>query len=143
MLSINNVFKILGSFVYMESTDLKDAFVFYTYTFYGSKISKIYILLFISIISYIKWIWTCYKNNEISKVSFGYLKSLGHNSVLYVDDSYLQRETYHACPDNISDTIKLLRELGSVIQTEKSVFTPSQIIVFLGFNISSKIWYCH
>ena len=54
MLSINNVFKILGSFVYMESTDLKDAFVFYTYTFYGSKISKIYILLFISIISYIK-----------------------------------------------------------------------------------------
>ena len=52
MLSINNAFKILGSYVYKESTDLKDAFAFYTYTFYGSQISKIYILLFISIISY-------------------------------------------------------------------------------------------
>ena len=139
MLSINNAFKILGSFVYMESTNLKDAFIFYTYTFYGSKISKIYILLFISVISYIKWIWTCYKSTKISKVSFGYLKSLGHNSVLYIDDSYLQRETYHACPDNVSDTIKLLRELGSVIQTEKSVLTPSQTTVSLGFIISCKI----
>ena len=58
---------------------------------------------------------------------------------VYVDDSCLQRETYQACLDNISDTIKLLRELGSVIQTEKSVLTPSQTIAFLGFNISSKI----
>ena len=139
MLSINNAFKILGSFVYMESPDLKDAFIFYTYTFYGSKISKIYILSFISIISYIKWIWTYYKSTKKSKESFGYLKRLGHNSVLYVDDSYLQREKYHACPDNVSDTIKLLRELGSVIQTEKSVLTPSQTIVSLGFIISSKI----
>ena len=52
MLSINNAFKIIGSYVYMESIDLKDAFFFYTYTFYGSKMSKIYILLFISVISY-------------------------------------------------------------------------------------------
>ena len=58
---------------------------------------------------------------------------------MYVDDSYLQRETYQACLDNISDTIKLLRELGSVIQTEKSVLTPCQTIVFLGVIISWKI----
>ena len=37
-----------------------------------------------------------------------------------------------------SDTTKLLRELGCFIQTKKSVLTPSQIIVFLGFIISSK-----
>ena len=57
---------------------------------------------------------------------------------MYVDDSYLLRETYQACLGNISDTIKLLRELGFVINTEKSVLTPSQTNVFLGFNISSK-----
>ena len=31
-----------------------------------------------------------------------------------------------------------MRELGFVIHTEKSVLTPSQTIVFLGFIISSK-----
>ena len=75
---------------------------------------------------------------KISKVPFGHLRSLGHNSVEYVDDSYLQGETYQAYLDNISDTIKLLRELGFVIHTEKSVLIPSQAIVFLGFIISSK-----
>ena len=63
---------------------------------------------------------------KISKVPLGHLRSLGHNSVIYVDDSYLLRETYQACLDNITDTIKLLRELGFVINTEKPVLTSSQ-----------------
>ena len=58
---------------------------------------------------------------KISKVPFGHLRSLGQNSVVYVDDSYLQGETYQTCLDNISDTIKLLRELGFVIHTVKSI----------------------
>ena len=67
-----------------------------------------------------------------------YYLSLGDNSVVHVDDLYLQGETSQACLDNISNTIKLLKELGFVINTEKSVLTPSQAIVFLGFIISSK-----
>ena len=74
---------------------------------------------------------------KISKVSVGH-KSLGRNSVVYVDDSYLQEETYQACLDNISDTIKLLSELRFAFHTEKSMLTPSQTIVFPGFIISSK-----
>ena len=74
---------------------------------------------------------------ETSKVPFGHLRGLGHNSVVYVDDLYLQGETYQTCLD-ISDTIKLLRELGFVVNIEKSVLTPSQTIAFLGFIISSK-----
>ena len=65
------------------------------------------------------------------------MRSLGHNSVVYVDDSYLQRKTYLACLDNISDTIKLLRELGFVSNTEKSVLTSSQTTVFLGGQVDS------
>ena len=75
---------------------------------------------------------------EISKVRFGHLRSLGHNYVVYVDDSYLQGETNQTCLDNISDTIKLLRGLVFIIHTEKSTLTPNQTIVFLGFIISSK-----
>ena len=50
MLSINNAFTIIGPCEYMAASDLTDAFFFYTYTFYSSKISKIYILSLISII---------------------------------------------------------------------------------------------
>ena len=31
---------------------------------------------------------------KISKVPFEHLRSLGHNYVVYVDDSYLQEATY-------------------------------------------------
>ena len=75
---------------------------------------------------------------KISKVPFGHWRSLGHNSVVYVDDSYIQGETYQDCLNNISDTNKLLSELGFVINTEKSVLSSSQTIVFLGFIFSSK-----
>ena len=75
---------------------------------------------------------------ETSKVPFGHLRSLDHNTIVDLDDSYPQGETYQACLDNILDTIKLLRGLGFVIQKEKSVLTPSQTTVFLGFIISSK-----
>ena len=75
---------------------------------------------------------------KISKVTCGNLGNLGHNSVVYVDDSYLQEETYQDCLNNISDTTRLLRELDFVIHTEISVLTPNQTIVILGFIISSK-----
>ena len=36
---------------------------------------------------------------KISKVTFGHLRSQGHNSVVYVADSYLQGDiTYQSCP---------------------------------------------
>ena len=75
---------------------------------------------------------------KIFKVTFEHLRSLGHNSAVYVNDSYLQGETNQACLDNILDATELLRELGFAIRTEKSVLIPSQAIVFLCFIISSK-----
>ena len=122
MLSINNAFKIIGPYKYVAAIDLTDAFFFYTNRFYSSKISKIYILSLISTIS-------CMPNRcepaikvltKISEIPVWHLNSLSHNSDEYVDDSYLQRETYQACHDKFSDTIKLLRELGSVSFKPKS-----------------------
>ena len=56
---------------------------------------------------------------KTSKVPLRHLRHLDHNSVVYVDDSYLLGETYQACFYNISDTIKLFREPGFVINTRK------------------------
>ena len=65
---------------------------------------------------------------KITKVPFSKLRQEGHISVVYVDDSYLQGDTYQACMVNILDTVNLLRGLGFTIHAEKSVliYTPSK-----------------
>ena len=75
---------------------------------------------------------------EISKVPVGHLRNQEHNSVVFVENSYLQGDTYQSCLANILDIMKLLKELSFIIHPDKSVLTPSQTIVFLGFVISSK-----
>ena len=137
MESINNFLNIIRPNVYMASIDLKDAFFSVPVHSTHQKYLK---FTFDDLFQF-----TCMSNGygpairvftKISKVSFGHLRSLVQDSVVYLYDSYLQEETYQACLDNISNTIKSLRELGFVIDTEKPVLTPSQTIVFLGFIIS-------
>ena len=127
MESINNVLNIIRPNKYMASNDLNLAFFSATIHLTHQTYLK---FLFDNLLQS-----TCMPNGcrpamrvftKISKVPLGHLRSLGHNSVIYVDDSYLLRETYQACLDNITDTINLLRELGFVINTEKPVLTSSQ-----------------
>ena len=69
---------------------------------------------------------------------FKYLKSKGHLSVKYIDDSLLLGETFEICFNNIRATVALLRELGFTIHPEKSVLVPTQQIIFLGLAIDSE-----
>ena len=57
--------------------------------------------------------------------------------MVFVDDSYLQGNTYEACLHNIESTIELLQNLGFTIHPTKSILTPTQRIIFLGFVIDS------
>ena len=58
----------------------------------------------------------------------------GHSSVIYVDDSLLAADKYKYCLDNIHETKLLLEGLGFHIHLKKSVFLPTQVITFLGFE---------
>ena len=62
------------------------------------------------------------------------MRRSSQNAVVYVDDSYLQGDTYQSCLNNVLANLNLLRAL--VIYPEKLIFL-SQKIVFLEF-ISSK-----
>ena len=42
---------------------------------------------------------------KITKVQFSVLRIQGRTSVIYVDDSYLQGDSYESCFKNVSDTI--------------------------------------
>ena len=127
MESINNVINLIKPNVYMASIDLKDAFFSVPIHYDHQKYLK---FIFGNLFQF-----TSMPNGygpamriftKISKVPFGHLRSQGHNSVVYVDDLYLQGDTYQSCLATILDTIKLLRELGFVIHPDKSVLTLSQ-----------------
>ena len=76
---------------------------------------------------------------KVLKPAFSYLREIGYLSVVYVDDSYLQGETFEECLQNITETVKLLQSLGFTINPEKSVVKPTQKLTFLGFVLNSKI----
>ena len=139
MESNNNVINLIKPNAYMASIDLKDAF--FSVPIHNDH-QKYLRFIFGNLFQLIS-MPNGYRPAtgifiKILKVPFGHLRSQGHNSVVYVDNSYLQGDTYQSCLANILDTIKLLREVGFVNHPDKSVLTLSQTIVFLGFVISSK-----
>ena len=135
----NNVINRIKSNTYMASIDLKDAFFSVPIHNDHQKYLRFIFGNLFQLISMPNGYRPAMRTFiKISKVPFGHLRSQGHNSVVYVDDSYLQGDTYQSCLANILDTIKLLRELSFVIHPDKSVLTPNQATVFLGFVISSK-----
>ena len=67
---------------------------------------------------------------KILKPPFAQLRKMGHLSVIYVDDSYLQGETLLQCQNNVSETVVLLQSLGFTVHPEKSVLEPNKKLCF-------------
>jgi len=61
---------------------------------------------------------------KILKTPFAWLRARGHKSVVYVDDTYLQGNTWQECLDNVKATVSLLCKLGFTIHLEKSQLMP-------------------
>ena len=119
MESINNVINLIKQNVYKASIDLKD--VFFSVPIHNDH-QKYLKFIFGDLFQF-----TSVPNGygpamriftNISKVTFEHLRSQGHNSVVYVHDSYLEGDTHQSCLANISGTVKLLIELGFVIHPD-------------------------
>ena len=83
------------------------------------------------------WHYAQGKFTKLLKPVYSTLRQMGHLSVSYIDDSYLQADSYEMCVRNIIDTATLLNDLGFVIHPEKSILIPTQRLVFLGFILDS------
>ena len=123
----------------MATNDLKDAFYSAPVVTHHQK----YLKCFAN--EYLKF--TCTPNGygpamriftKITKALFSVLRMQGHTSVVYVDDFYSQGDSYESCLKNTNDTIIMLQSLGFTIHPEKSVLTPTQNLVYLGFIINLK-----
>ena len=56
---------------------------------------------------------------KLLKPVFKVLREKGLLSSAYIDDLYLQGDTFHECLENSLNTVQLLRDLGFVVQEEK------------------------
>ena len=52
-----------------------------------------------------------------------------------MDDTLLGGDTFEECQDNVVSTPTCFDDLGFYIHPEKSIFTPTQDIIFLGYHI--------
>ena len=75
--------------------------------------------------------------NKVLKPPFAYLRGQGLSSVVYVDDTLLGGDTFEECQDNVFSTLTCLDDLGFYMHPEKSIFTPKQDIIFLGYHINT------
>lgn len=137
--SIWNAIRLMKPHCYMASVDLKDAY-------YSVRISTKHQ-------TYLKFFWngalykfTCFPNGlalaprkftKLLKPVYTSLRHKGHLSSPYIDDSILLGYSFSECASNVIDTVKVLDNLNFVPHPKKSVFIPTQIIVFLGFVLNS------
>lgn len=74
---------------------------------------------------------------KIMKEVVTYLRNRGLKSVTYLDDILCIGNDYESCAENVNKTLILLKNLGFVINMEKSNLKPTQSCQFLGFIFNS------
>lgn len=75
---------------------------------------------------------------KLTKPVLASLREQGLANVLYIDDCFLQSDSYSDCLFNIKQTVDLLDSLGFTIHPTKSVLEPVKEIEFLGFLLNSE-----
>lgn len=73
---------------------------------------------------------------KLLKGLFSTLRKQEFSSIAFVDDMFLQGDTYIECQQNVFETVNLLRSYGFTIHPEKSIFEPTLGLTFLGFAIN-------
>ena len=63
---------------------------------------------------------------KVWRPPFAYLHRQGHMSVVYMDYTYLQGDSFDSCQRNVYATVNLLQDLGFNVNDKKSVFIPNK-----------------
>lgn len=137
--TLSTITNLMTKNCFMASVDLKDAY-------YSIPVHQMHR-------KYLKFVWnqtlyqfTCMPNGlsccprlftKILKPPLAALHKKGHISSSYMDDLYLQGQTFDKCKHNVLDTVGQFDALGFIAHPSKSEFEPSQQLVILGFQLDS------
>lgn len=137
---LHTVTSLIEKDCFLASVDLQDAY-------YSVNIEE-------SCRNYLKFFWnnklyrfTCLAQGlscapryftKLMKPIFAKLRTDGHLSSYYLDDSLLLGNSELECSQNVDATCNILKNAGFIINEKKSCFIPSQEITYLGFILNSK-----
>ena len=131
--------RLMTPHCFMASTDLKDAYYVVPIAEEHRKYLRFYwqgfLYQYTSMPNGLSSAPRCF--TKLLKPVYSTLRQHGHLNVGYIDDSYLQGSDTTECLLNISDTQTLFKDLGFVINVDKSCVIPAQQIIFLGFVLDS------
>jgi hypothetical protein len=138
--SLQTAIDLMTPHCFMASIDWKDAY-------YSVPVAR-------SMRKYLTFEWegefyqyTCLPNGlacaprfftRITKVLFSELRKMGHVSTSYIDDCLLLAKNYRDCKANVEATVEMSVNAGFMVHPEKSIFEPTQKIMYLGFWLDSK-----
>ena len=69
---------------------------------------------------------------------FAYLRSQGHETFQYIDDSIVFADSKEECAYSLKVISELLEDLGFMVHPLKSKFDPEKSLLFLGFMLDSN-----
>ena len=69
---------------------------------------------------------------------FAKLREEGLEGFPYIDDSFVVADSFTDCQNSLKRLGEKLSKLGFVVHPEKSIFTPTRTLVFMGFLLDSK-----
>ena len=139
METIQQVLSMITPNCWMASIDLKDAY-------YSVRVHPAYQKYLKFAFPGSLYAYTAYPNGlascprqftKVLKPPISLLRSHGHIVSSYIDDIYIQSDTYEGCVNSVLATFKEFDNLGFVIHPEKSEFLPKQQIKYLGFILDS------
>ena len=128
---------------YMASIDLKDAYYTVAVHFDHQKYLK-FMLIFERTLGLYQY--TCLPNGlssalrsftKLLKPVYATLRSMGHINSGCIDDFYLQGDTFNECSSIVTATDNMMTSRGFTLHPDKSVFIPTQVLIFLGFILNS------
>ena len=137
--SIQTVASMITPNCWMVSIDLKDAYYRVPiHPLYQKYLSFQFLGQLYQYTAFPNGLASCpRKFTKLLKPPLAVLRERGHLVSSYIDDIYLQHETYHGCIETVTATLALFDTLGFVAHPIKSEFIHKQQIVFLGFVLDS------
>ena len=123
----------------MSVLDLKGAY-------FGAKIAEEYQCFLKFEWDKVLYVSVCYPNGlgpcprkftKINKAPLSDLRAFHHIASGYIDDFFVQGQTYLQCERSVIKTALTFDDLDYVIHATKSRFIPKQIATYLGFIINT------
>ena len=139
METIQTVLANITKGCYMSVLDLKDAY-------FSIKIAEEYQCFLKFKWDKVLYAFVCYPNGlgpcprkftKINKAPLCDLRASHHIVSGYIDDFFMQGQTYLQCERTVIKTALTFDDLGYVIHPTKSKFIPKQIATYLGFIINT------